>query len=172
MSVRKDGIDINGDGSDGVCYDYDDDDHDGDDYDGDNYDGDDYDGVDYDGDGTDRLKAVLCAVRQWLRFQLHREAGAAKKKTFKAKLNFEKLDLELQKHILSRIIGYLGGWASNSGILISIYPPPQHPPPLFLSYAPFFSYFSPLSSVSFFLPSPSLSPASSPPLRLYLRRPA
>ena len=35
--------------------------------------GDDDDGV---GDGTDRLKAVFCAVRQWLRFQLHREAGA------------------------------------------------------------------------------------------------
>ena len=60
------------------------------------YDGDDYD---CDGDGTDWLKAVLCAVRQWLRFQLHREAGAVKKKTFKANLDFEKLDLELQNFI-------------------------------------------------------------------------
>ena len=41
----------------------------------DDQDDDDYVGA---GDETDRLKAVLCAVRQWLRFQLHREAGAAK----------------------------------------------------------------------------------------------
>ena len=46
---------------------------DGDDVGGAGDDGDDGDGV---GDGTDRLKAVFCAVRQWLRFQLHREAGA------------------------------------------------------------------------------------------------
>ena len=53
--------------------------------------GDDYDGAgDGQGGETDRLKAVLCAVRQWLRFQLHREAGAAKDRS---KLESKKLGL-------------------------------------------------------------------------------
>ena len=122
---------------------------------------------------TDRLKAVLCAVRQWLRFQLHREAGAAKKKTLKPNMDFEQLDLELQKHIFNTIMSYLGGWASNSGILISIYPPPQHPPPLFLSSAPPFSYLpSQLPLFCFFSPLPPFSPASSPPLCFWFTTPA
>ena len=47
--------------------------------------GDDDDGV---GDGTDRLKAVFCAVRQWLRFQLHREAGAGWDELFSTNLKY------------------------------------------------------------------------------------
>ena len=56
-------------------------------------------------------------------------------------------------------MSYLGGWASNSGILISIYPPPQHPPPLFLSSAPPFSYSpSQLPLFCFFSPLPPFLP--------------
>ena len=36
-------------------------------------------------DGTNRLKAVLSAVRQRFCFQLHREAGGAAKKNFQIK---------------------------------------------------------------------------------------
>ena len=66
--------------------------YDGDDYDCDGEDGDGQDDVGEavgDGDGqdgegeADRLKAVLGAVRQRLRLQLHREAGAGKEEGLK-----------------------------------------------------------------------------------------
>ena len=49
---------------------------------------------------TDRLKAVLCAVRQWLRFQLHREAGAAKNQSL---IQFSKAKSLILKFLPGRV---------------------------------------------------------------------